>query len=760
MRGDNYLINGTQSQTSHQVKARLVILFCMSLIMGFISFFVSFHDHMSTIDLHTALELGGSFIALLAGMSFLMNFYALGSRFALVIGTGFVIAGFVDFIHGFYASPTLRPILGWPSHLDHQITVLTYLFGRLAFCFVMIISLFFRGRIEDRQARKRLIVLSTFISLLSVAVVVLVGVAYQFPRMIHPNLLIPRPVDFVIACGLIFISILFLKEYINSREDMVWWFMASLLVASLGQFTISFSRAFDVEVQTDLLFDVGHVYKIISYLLPMIGFMSYQFNLISYRLQAEKTARKAQEDWEKTFDSVPDLIAVIDNSHTIVRANKAMTDRLGIPAGKADGKRCYTVVHDADCPVAECPHQQLLEDNKEHSSEIVIDKLGGDFLVTCSPLLDDEGQLVGSVHVARDITKLKQTEKYLQFLSLIVEQVGECVIATDLDINMIYVNKSTELRYGYTMNELFGRNPAILNAEDEAADIQADIVKKVRKGKVWTGEHRNITKFGEIFPCEHIVFPIVNSDNEPFAYVGLMRDITDRRDAEEALRKSNKELEEFTYVASHDLQEPLRKINSFGTLLSTSLGETLDEDQQRYLNYMLDGSIRMQQLIDDLLALSRIQRARLPKQQVNLVATAQKAVEDLGERITDTNADVQIDELPVITGYNSLIVRLFTNIISNALKYRKPDSPPAIRIYLEGDKRIVVEDNGIGFDEKYKHEIFGAFKRLHSPSKYPGSGIGLAICSKIVQRHNGEIGAESKPGRGSKFWFTLGEPND
>jgi len=241
------------------------------------------------------------------------------------------------------------------------------------------------------------------------------------------------------------------------------------------------------------------------------------------------------------------------------------------------------------------------------------------------------------------------------------------------------------------------------------------------------------------------------------------------RDAAEELRRSNHELEQFAYVASHDLQEPLRKIQAFGDRLAQKYGGTLDEQGEQYLQRITASASRMRNLINDLLSFSRISTRTQPFVEVDLAEIVRDVLSDLEERIHQTNGEVDVGPLPRIDADPMQIRQLLLNLVANALKFHRPEVPSRVTVRAETYSkpnvaaeeplrdycRITVSDNGIGFDEKYVDRIFQVFQRLHGRSQYEGTGIGLAICRKIVERHSGEIGASSVPGQGSNFWVIL-----
>ncbi|TWT40469.1 Phytochrome-like protein cph1 [Phycisphaerae bacterium RAS1] len=229
--------------------------------------------------------------------------------------------------------------------------------------------------------------------------------------------------------------------------------------------------------------------------------------------------------------------------------------------------------------------------------------------------------------------------------------------------------------------------------------------------------------------------------------------------ANEELRRRNLELDEFTYIASHDLQEPLRKLTSFSRLLARDVGAALSPQALKDLDFICEAARRMQALVQDLLELSRTGKTAMKRQTVSLHACADQALEALKARVEETNPDLSRDDLPEVVGDMTMLTQLYQNLIGNALKFRSADRRPSVRLTVEqrdGQRVLGVLDNGIGIKDQYSSQIFAAFKRLHGRDEYEGTGIGLAICRKAVERHGGTIWVESQPGKGSHFRFTLG----
>jgi PAS domain S-box-containing protein len=258
--------------------------------------------------------------------------------------------------------------------------------------------------------------------------------------------------------------------------------------------------------------------------------------------------------------------------------------------------------------------------------------------------------------------------------------------------------------------------------------------------------------------------PLFDEHGHFAGYRGVGSDITERKQAEldlvqahEELKRSNAELEQFAYVASHDLQEPLRMVSSYTQLLLRRFGERFDGDSREFMGYIVDGAARMKQLIEDLLAYSRVGTRGKEFREVPVEEALQRAVSNLRAAIQETSAAVTWDPLPSVMADDTQLSQLFQNLIGNALKFRSA-SVPRIHVFVahqDDNIHFMVRDNGIGIEEQYFERIFMVFQRLHNKADYPGTGIGLAICKKVVERHGGRIWVESRPGEGSAFHFTL-----
>jgi light-regulated signal transduction histidine kinase (bacteriophytochrome) len=244
----------------------------------------------------------------------------------------------------------------------------------------------------------------------------------------------------------------------------------------------------------------------------------------------------------------------------------------------------------------------------------------------------------------------------------------------------------------------------------------------------------------------------------PYSVVISFTDVTEEREAAEALERSNTELSQFAYVASHDLSEPLRMVSSYLGLLRRRYHGRLDRDADEFIEYAVDGAARMRQLIEGLLEYSRAGRSEEPAEEVELAAVVADVLRSLAAAVVESGAEIEIEDLPTVTGHRAQIEQLLQNLMANALKFRR-DGHARLWVRAEGDShgmaQIAVADGGIGIPPEMREQVFEMFQRVHDREAYEGTGIGLAVCRKIVERHGGRIWVDEREGGGTVFRFTL-----
>lgn len=347
------------------------------------------------------------------------------------------------------------------------------------------------------------------------------------------------------------------------------------------------------------------------------------------------------------------------------------------------------------------------------------------------------------------------------------------VAITDNHGVIIYVNQKFCAISKYSKEELIGNTHRIVNSGYHPKEYFKELWKTISSGKVWEGEIRNRAKDGSFYWVHTTIVPFLGANGRPEQYVAVRYEITERVMAQELLKiharkleLSNKELQDFASVAAHDLQEPLRKIQSFSDRLRSKAKEVLSPDMMDYLDRIQNSAQRMQTLINDLLSYSRVTTKAQPFSLVDMNQILTQVVSDLEVRIEESHGKVEWADLPTLHADPVQMHQLFLNLINNALKFHRPEVPPHVvvsakplpRSSWQKDQNLCefsVKDNGIGFDEKYLDRIFTIFQRLHGRQEYEGTGIGLAVCRKIVDRHGGVITAKSSPNQGAEFLVTL-----
>ena len=364
-----------------------------------------------------------------------------------------------------------------------------------------------------------------------------------------------------------------------------------------------------------------------------------------------------------------------------------------------------------------------------------------------------------------DFTEKKEIEDKLLFQADILSRVQDGIIVVDSNFKVIYWNKMAEKLLGWTEKEALKMHSIdFLKAKFENVNqdkiIEISLTKGYYKGEVYY-LHKNKT----YIPVEVNTKAFTDEKGELTSVLTSFYDITTRKHNEKELKetmnrliRSNKELERFAYVSSHDLQEPLRMVTLFSQLLEKRYKDKLDKDADEFIEYIVEGAQRMKQLIDDLLEYSRVDSQAKEFEKVDIKKVLDNVLANLSISIVEYDVTISYDPLPVVCGDQNQLMQVFQNLIINAIKFHG-QNPPKIHISVQKEENewiFAVSDNGIGIDPEHQKQIFEVFKRLqHNREEYPGSGIGLSIAQKIIIHHGGRIWVESELGEGSTFFFTI-----
>jgi len=377
--------------------------------------------------------------------------------------------------------------------------------------------------------------------------------------------------------------------------------------------------------------------------------------------------------------------------------------------------------------------------------------------------LDEIGELGRAFNAM--VAERNKREVEIKKLSNAVQQSPATIIITDIEGNIEYANPSFYKLNGFAKSdEIIGMNMNVLNSGEHPQDFIENFWETILDGRIWRGEWCNRKKNGELYWARAVTSPIKDKSGNITHFVEVKEDMTEQKKKSEELResklkleKSNQALREFAAYASHDLGEPLRKVKMFGGWLQKE-SCYFEEKQKDYLRRMINATDRMELLIKQLLEYSKVSFERLRLESCDLNEILSCVIDDLEIRLTETGGIIEYGELPSLLADKMLITQLFQNLIGNSLKYVRDGVTPKIKIrcHVEGNLyKITLEDNGIGMDEKNLERIFKPFDRLHGRSEYEGSGIGLAICRKVVEVHRGSITAQSELGKGSTFIIKL-----
>jgi PAS domain S-box-containing protein len=488
----------------------------------------------------------------------------------------------------------------------------------------------------------------------------------------------------------------------------------------------------------------------------------------------------SEETFRGLLESAPDAIVIVDQQGRILLVNSQTEtvfgynreDLLGhplemlIPLRFRHGHVNQRASYFASPTVRPMGSGRELYGRKKDGTEFPVE-------ISLSPMNTSSGLVVTSV--IRNVTERKRAEEALRASEAkfagILDIAQDAVISVDDDQRIILFNQGAERIFGYKSTEVLGQNLAILLPKRLAGD-HSDHVRAFGSSPEQArlmAERREIfgrRKDGSEFPAEASISKLTQANKTTFT--AILRDITDRKQSEQAIKERTaklqdalEQLEAFSYSISHDLRAPLRAVQGYSQILKEDYVQRLDETAQQYLSRLAAAVEQMDKLIQDLLEYSRLGRADVVLQRLSMQNVVQEALKQVDAQIRERGAEVSVEpEVPTVKvlGHFSTLVQVIGNLFSNAIKFVPQNRTPIVHISSEqvpAGARIKVRDNGIGVEPEHYERIFRVFERLHSSEAYPGTGIGLAIVAKAVERMGGRVGVESKVGHGSEFWIEL-----
>ena len=503
--------------------------------------------------------------------------------------------------------------------------------------------------------------------------------------------------------------------------------------------------------------------------------------------ESAEIARRHSEELAALMDAVPSAVWIAhDPQCGVITGNKAAA-RLyesgedenvsaGTSAGKELNRARQFFKNGVELRPENLPMQLAVATGTEiHDYEIDVQVPSGKrktMLGDAIPLFDSEGRVRGSVASFIDITERKRSDNDIAFQAHLLASVHDAIIALDSNFRITYWNDVAEQMFGWTGQEALGKDSGELLRTKVTDFMHEDVTGPALEDDRYDSDAIYYHKDGhEIYVAAHLRV-VRGQDGGIKDIVASFRDITGRKRVERELQeysrgleRSNDELQQFAYIASHDLKEPLRMVTMYMDILDKKYGSELSPQAKEYMGIARQGAERLRQLVSDILQYSRIETRRNDFSKVEMDQIARTVMDDLALAISEAGASVSIDPLPAILADEMQMKLVLTNLITNAIKFRGID-PPMVEVTASTLSDVCVfsvKDNGIGIDPRYQDKLFKMFQRLHAQEEYPGTGIGLAISKKIVERHGGWIWVDSDGKSGSTFYFTIprcGEESD
>jgi PAS domain S-box-containing protein len=728
-------------------------------------------------ELHIVLEAMSTVTALVVGILAIARYRSHADPVYLFLATGFVGTAVLDGYHAFMSSAYALASSESPASALVPWTWITsrYLLGLLLFLSAFGFGPALGSRLSVGRGRA-MVAAVTFLTAACFVFFLLVPVRPAYV----PGALVPRPADLGPAVLFLATFGVFYRRVPWRTNVVAHWLMVALLLSAASELYASFSTGL-----YDALFDGAHVLKLVSYFAVFAGFatdlaalyrrsdraaraLSAANTALLEQIRSRQAAEQAVRKHERELADAQALAHTGSWDWNVPADEVAWSDEMyriyGYEPGSLDVDFGIFLsrLPDDEVTRVEGIIQSAMRDGESVSfhHRIVRADDGAERIIDARANVEmgSDGQPVRLWGTGQDVTGQREAEEALRASEVrfraLAETAQDAIISIDGSGLITFWNSAATRIFGYTDEEIVGMEANLLVDRDAAPVSEMPAM----------GEMTCVRKGGEAFPVEYSLGTWQSGEGAFFTVI--VRDISERTRARLELQQSaaelavsNRELEEFAYIASHDLQAPLRKVMVLGDRLRGHLPDDTDATALDYLDRALAAAARMQRLIDDLLDLSRVSNRDRDPVPVDLNDVVHQVIDDLEVGIAQTDATIDVEDLPVVLGDASQLAQLLQNLLGNALKFARPGVPPRVRISAGATggplTAVKVTDNGIGFDQRYAEKIFQPFQRLRPRHEYAGTGMGLAICRRIVERHHGTLSALSKPGEGSTFVVEL-----
>ncbi|MHA1538493.1 MAG: PAS domain S-box protein [Alphaproteobacteria bacterium] len=774
-------------------KVQAYLLVGVVLCVGY--WFVRGSTWQSSTHFHTLLEVIATLLALMVGVSALVRYHSVKDNTILFIGTGFFGTALLDGFHAIVTSSHFKPMM--PTDFPHLIPW-SWVASRLFLSVLLCLSWYAwrrgvrLGKPGEISARG-IYITTGILTLISFAFFILA----PLPRAYYPEFIFHRPEEFVPAFFFGLALVGYLRKGAWRTDPLEHWLVLSLIVGFLGQAVfMSFSgRLFDLE------FDLAHNLKSVSYVFVLTGLMMSMFakfreveasadkvaqvnaelkDEIEVRIRTEAKLIRAEEHTNMILTTLSDAVITIDKKGMITSINPAGVALFGYDPIELAGCNISMLMPEDDA----AGHDQHIAEHVDTGKPKVIGKgrelfgrrKDGSLFPMELSVSEIRSAGEGYTGIMRDISKRKKAEEALSLLQSrmtdAIESIPDGFAIYDADDRLVMSNQNLrKINPGLSGIHVPGRT-----YEEILGDIARSgiVVDAIGNEDEWIEErmrqHRG--ELGQAYDFKAANGRWIRASDRPTkegGTVSLRTDFTEIKRRELALERSNDEFEQFAGAISHDLQGSLLKIRASSDGLAQKFGGTIPKEGKAYISHLQEESAHVQNLIGDFLDLAHVTSDANPFERVDLEKIVRSVAGEFAAEINQTGGRVNIGPLPTLMADPDQMHHLFRHLIGNALKFHRQGEAPVVDVGfvdannartlgdagLTGECEIVVGDNGIGFDDKDGERIFGAFRRLHDRAEFAGTGIGLAICRRIVQRHHGTIEADSRSGRGAKFRIRL-----